>query len=702
MGEEMMNEENTVNDIRKKIAEKYQKYKDTPTFTVIVWLLSMTVTGIVLCYFRSAALEEYKHKIQSTRRVANTSARTNAQKASNTFVVKTEVQQVPNAVRGKIYGKYRPSVSISGELKKLESDIAVLPRSQQEGLRLAMEWLCRYEEFLRSVNDKISENSIKNQLRILQNKLEKTDMTAYKCAIFELGTSMEEDFQAGRKRNLNIIRKQLVSSYQEHIANKKNYQTGINLKLWNGWDHTKWSSDFYNTPSSFFSKSGINNATLFDPGTLIRIVYGRKIQKMTVCYQGYIYIVKTGNYKFEILHPSVPLNWSCGGYSLYIDEAEKVKLINSGYDPKNNAPKTFSLSLNKGFHSFTLINEVNLRRPKASHIQVAIYHPEYKTPRYLTMKDFYVTSVSSAGVKTQKIIHEAISRKNTTDNTGKNTMPAASENTSLKQSEQEKKEFNKLTKEKLEQRFWSIVGKMPEKIELRNVTVAPDSFPVIHGNALAMKINRVRVNRQNPIGKTIDALGQLAGTYKVHTVPYKVNLKAFFTKSNSRRNSLSVDRIMREKVLASEIGKNIIQGNTEQIEKIYELIFIPGTSEKTVSQKLDMLEQNIDNYNIARCVITVKLLSYTEDHKLVSQTKNKIKFEIHTSLQVEVSAYDRISKREKKFKYNLTTGTPGNMTFSNSRQSTAKIRFNRVPVFEISAEKFASLLTADLQKDDKK
>ena len=156
--------------------------------------------------------------------------------------------------------------------------------------------------------------------------------------------------------------------------------------------------------------------------------------------------------------------------------------------------------------------------------------------------------------------------------------------------------------------------------------------------------------------------------------------------------------IMRDKLIESEIGKNIIPASNNQIEKIHNQIFSTFASAQTIEKRLDELENNIDKYNIARYSVSVKLVSYSEEHKLVSKITNKIKFEIHTKLNVEVSIYDKLNKSRKIFNHELTTRTPGNMTFSRPRQSTADIRWDRKQVFEISAEKLASLLVEDFQK----
>ena len=244
--------------------------------------------------------------------------------------------------------------------------------------------------------------------------------------------------------------------------------------------------------------------------------------------------------------------------------------------------------------------------------------------------------------------------------------------------------------EKQEKRFQEIIAAAPLKFELNDFIGSTDSFPVISGNALSINTKELRKNRRN---------GQTPNLYKLS---YKVTLKNIFKRVGRGQNAQMVCPIMKETVLASEFGKSIVPDTPDQIRKIHEQIFTPETSFQTLTQRLDELERNISTYNIAGYTISVKLTAYSEDHKAVAQTGRKVKFEIHTVLHAEVTVYNKINKTHRLFKYELTTRTPGNITFAPGYSSTANIRWNRMDVFRISAEKLADLLIADLLKKQRK
>ena len=244
-----------------------------------------------------------------------------------------------------------------------------------------------------------------------------------------------------------------------------------------------------------------------------------------------------------------------------------------------------------------------------------------------------------------------------------------------------------LKKEDLEKRFWSIIAKLPLKIELFHATVAPEMLRNNRGNALAMKFNRIRKSASSNPGSE---------AFTVYQVPYKINIFSFFRTVYNQKPPLHICPVIRKKIVALDNGKYILSKVDEQIPEIYKMAFPEGASLQNIAEKLDKLEMNIGRFNIPRYTVSVHLSSYSEEHKLISQTENKIQFEIHSAMLAEVTIRDNVSKALRTFKHTLTTRTPGDMTFSNPRQSTAAIRWNRTPVFELSAEKLAELLKKDL------
>lgn len=633
------------------------------------------------------------------------------------ITAKQEVQSsnTPSQVTKKQNVEPLPPLDIAGVLTEFKKDVIGFAPEQQETLSLCMEWLCRYEEFARARdnNDTAAQNQAKSQMETLQTKIKNLDITAWEAANYGVGPEIVNLVKQGKRRNLPMFGRKMIQHYQQRFNQKQNFTQGIITKAWTGWNHTKWSSDFINYPNSDVSINSLNSEDVFNPGSLE--IENPQKGKMTLCYQGYIYVPDSGKYKFAITHPSVPSGWSCGGYSLYLNNSEQVNLINHGYNPRNNIERTFEVKLQHGFHKIMLINEINWACPAASHIQISIRYPDNISTR-IKKSDLYIKVARTFHInmtpQTLKLRESVINPKQSMSPESHPVKPQTRQDSSnqLQQADVVKSEANKTpklqqnplresSKAELEQRFKNIITSVPLRFELYDFAVSPQSFPIVQGNnALGMKIDRVRGNRRNIIGLAVDTVGQLAGSYEIYKVPYKVNLRSYFKVIyNGRRRSM-ICPIMRDKLIESEIGKNIIPASNNQIEKIHNQIFSTFASAQTIEKRLDELENNIDKYNIARYSVSVKLVSYSEEHKLVSKITNKIKFEIHTKLNVEVSIYDKLNKSRKIFNHELTTRTPGNMTFSRPRQSTADIRWDRKQVFEISAEKLASLLVEDFQK----
>ena len=153
---------------------------------------------------------------------------------------------------------------------------------------------------------------------------------------------------------------------------------------------------------------------------------------------------------------------------------------------------------------------------------------------------------------------------------------------------------------------------------------------------------------------------------------------------------------MRNIILNSELGKYIVPQNNAPIPNLYQQIFTPFASTKTISQRLDRLEKNIMNYNTPRFTVSIDLVSYEEEHVLKSQDKNNINFEIHSFLGTDVSIYDKTQAKEKKFFHTITTRTPGHYTFSRHNKKT-HFRWDRTDVFKVSAKKLVTLLHDDIK-----
>ena len=260
-------------------------------------------------------------------------------------------------------------------------------------------------------------------------------------------------------------------------------------------------------------------------------------------------------------------------------------------------------------------------------------------------------------------------------------------------------------------RFDKIIKKMPLKFELPPIVVNIRNFPIIRGNALALRIDRVRVNSNKPSGQLLNALeqtfptpftrlprrlintiGDLTETYKVYKVPYRENIASYFYRRYARYTS----PLMRNIILNSELGKYIVPQNNAPIPNLYQQIFTPFASTKTISQRLDRLEKNIMNYNTPRFTVSIDLVSYEEEHVLKSQDKNNINFEIHSFLGTDVSIYDKTQAKEKKFFHTITTRTPGHYTFSRHNKKT-HFRWDRTDVFKVSAKKLVTLLHDDIK-----
>lgn len=156
------------------------------------------------------------------------------------------------------------------------------------------------------------------------------------------------------------------------------FTPGIFVKSWSGWHSRNWSP-------TFFERGGHKSASLvrsekigiFDPSSFDED--GRSYGKMTMAYKGYFHIRTSGTYTFRIMHPSVPANWSCGSYAVYVDGKKLIGVINRKYSPRNNDEKRVRIRLNRGYHLFILINEVNWRCPAASHIEIEYVAPTHAT-----------------------------------------------------------------------------------------------------------------------------------------------------------------------------------------------------------------------------------------------------------------------------------------------------------------------------------
>ena len=92
----------------------------------------------------------------------------------------------------------------------------------------------------------------------------------------------------------------------------------------------------------------------------------------------------------------------------------------------------------------------------------------------------------------------------------------------------------------------------------------------------------------------------------------------------------------------------------------------------------------------------MKILSYAENHKLTKQSSNKVEYDINSNMLVEVTIFDNISKKSKMVRHELTTRTPGIITF-NGKNNTAPVNWDRTDVFRISAEKLGKLLIEDFK-----
>lgn len=250
----------------------------------------------------------------------------------------------------------------------------------------------------------------------------------------------------------------------------------------------------------------------------------------------------------------------------------------------------------------------------------------------------------------------------------------------VKQAEPVKKsvkaEISAAEKKVLEQRFWQIIAKAPFKFDMDHVQLAPDFLRPSRINVLTMP--------NAPHGIEL----------KTQTV--QLNMDSFFMEAEKGGKRVLLCTLIGPELLSLGLRPDFIPTEKDQTGELYNSVFSQGDTAENITAKLNKLEQNIGNYTLSRYHILIKLLSYTENHKLVSQNQNNIEFQIHTLMTVETTLYDKVRQKTKVTRHDLTTRTPGTQEFLSSRDSTIFSHWDRTPVFKVSSQKLYELLKKDI------
>ncbi|MBE6392647.1 MAG: hypothetical protein E7044_01125 [Lentisphaerae bacterium] len=590
-----------------------------------------------------------------------------------------------------------------------EKDTRNLNPVQQKILRKCMELLCCTEKSLRIKHCKSERNTrfptvdyrlqqlndlerrVTGDIEILQKKIIKQDIAAWISAL-EIIYAMQKLSSQEKERDLVMLGQQLIKTYLTNLADNRDFHNGMYIKLWEGWDQRKWSPDIipYAPPATLKSPTDYN-----DPFTPLNISFpNSNNKKFTVVYHGYICIPISGEYKFFVNHPSPLLRHQSGAFALYIDNTLRLKMPAMCYDDSRNiSKKSFRINLKPGFHSFILFNEINTRLPLTSHVKLEIEFPYIKNWHYVENKVLYAKISkkvdTTSPVPLNKVI-PAISDVPCPEI--KSSMPTPDIPSPKRNSES-------LNRIELKKRFDKIMDELPIKFELQPITVSPYTFSLeIQGYGLSMRAKPFfGTNRRRLPGFLTDTINNLTVTYEVNKQRGTIKLVQYLQKPRNRRSPYTCP-IMRESIIKSKFGKYIVDEKNNQIEKLYGQIFTTFASNKKIAQRLDELEKNIANYNIARYTVSVTLVSYNEEHNLVSKNGNKANFEIVSTLRTDIKIFDKIKKKDKYFSHDLIIKFPGTITCTPQNKIHVDTKWNsRADVFKNSADQLMLHLLADLQ-----
>lgn len=259
-----------------------------------------------------------------------------------------------------------------------------------------------------------------------------------------------------------------------------------------------------------------------------------------------------------------------------------------------------------------------------------------------------------------------------------------------------------LNRSESKKRFYEILRKAPLKYDVQKLYAGSRYlFPIASGYGLAMRKKRVRGNVRNPIGQVIDIAGKLTATYEVYRSPYKVDLSKYLELVRLQPNSsqmVYICPVMQAALQETELMKLHSPAQEDMASVLYEKIFSPDATAETVNANLKALEQNIRKVSFARYRISIVISRYSEEHKLISQSSAKIKFEIHSQMNFLVLVWDNITKKHKSLRYEIVTKSFGSKDFARNGEPTYKIPWEREGVLVNSIQKMAASLYADLHK----
>ena len=192
----------------------------------------------------------------------------------------------------------------------------------------------------------------------------------------------------------------LDKELQPVMKETKGYINGVVQKLWIGQPtYDKWSYDFFSSSDNVgefvdFGNARLGNRplALFSPegAYLSASLRAYTKDKGLVTSHALLKIEKAGVYKIIILHYNIPERWSCGGYAVFLDRQEVIRLQSNGYNLNDNKIYSATVKLAAGYHEFLLVNEVNWKMPRASNIAVSIKGEDMSTAQPLTVDKLFI------------------------------------------------------------------------------------------------------------------------------------------------------------------------------------------------------------------------------------------------------------------------------------------------------------------------
>ena len=366
-----------------KFTKEFVNFINSAAGSFVIWLVSMSVIWGILSIIDKQILPDIINQQTGAKQEAaqKTSAPSNKpqikEENENTKIKKNKDDEKEKALA-------------SEKLKKIETYIVDLSPKQQHALRLAVALLYQYEKFVQA---KIADNQIaKKRIVLLLNDIDKKLYTADKIARetvrYDICPQIEKKVTAGESCDYNEICINLVNQYRKNVEEHTKYSNGIHVKIWSGQNHKAWTSNFFDTPRALVTLTNIDSADIFDPMALMRPMYSYKKGPVTVCYKGYINVLSDDEYSFIVHYPFVYKNKPSSRFAIYIDNEQCVNAVSNEIRFSDKRDRKFTVYLKKGYHSFTLINEIDWRNPKVSNIQ--LYLLTKNKPMQLKRNRFFI------------------------------------------------------------------------------------------------------------------------------------------------------------------------------------------------------------------------------------------------------------------------------------------------------------------------